>query len=68
MLGACIDQIHLQKQPGNWQDIDLVGVKEVTRDKGGTVKVGDYNYYYGKGNKNQLGTGFFCTPQNCISS
>ena len=35
-------------------------VKEVTWNKGGTVKARDYNYFYGKGNENhQLGTGFF---------
>ena len=36
---------------------DLVGVQEVRWDKGGTVRAGDYNFFYGKGNENhQLGT------------
>ena len=40
--------------------LDLVGVREVRRDKGGTVRAWDYNFFYGKGNENhQLGTGFF---------
>ena len=40
--------------------LDLVGVQEVRWGKGGTVRAGDYNYSYGKGNENHhLGTGFF---------
>jgi len=30
--------------------LDVVGVQEVRRDKGGTVRAGDYNFFYGKGN------------------
>jgi hypothetical protein len=32
--------------------LDLVGVHEVRWDKGGTIRVGDYNTFYGKGNEN----------------
>ena len=49
--------------------LDLVGVQEVRPDKGITVREGDYNFFYVRGNENhQLGTGFFCTPQNRVSS
>ena len=49
--------------------LDLVGVQEVTWDKGGMVRAGDYNFLYGKGNENhKQRTGFFGTPQNNISS
>jgi hypothetical protein len=38
--------------------LDLVGVQEVTLNKGGTVRAGDYTFSYGKGNaSHQLGTG-----------
>ena len=36
--------------------LEVVGVQEVRWDKGGTVREGDYNFFYGKGNDNhQLG-------------
>ena len=40
--------------------LDFVGVQEVRWDNGGTVRVGDYNFFNGKRNENhQLGTGCF---------
>ena len=31
--------------------LDLVGVQEVRWEKEGTVKAGDYSFFYGKGKK-----------------
>jgi hypothetical protein len=40
--------------------LDLVGVKEVRWDKGGTEPPGEYTFFYGKGSDNrELGTGYF---------
>jgi hypothetical protein len=40
--------------------LDLRGVQEIRWGKGGTVRAGDYNFFYGKGTENhQLGLGFF---------
>jgi len=39
--------------------LDLVGVQEVRWDKGGTVRAGDYDFFYGKGNELQeVGCGY----------
>jgi hypothetical protein len=32
--------------------LDLVGIQEVRWDKGGTVRAGDYLFFYRKGNEN----------------
>jgi exonuclease III len=40
-------------------NLDFVGVQEVKWDKEGTVRAGEYNFFYGKGQENhQSGTGF----------
>jgi hypothetical protein len=39
--------------------LDLVGVREIRLDRGGTEPGGQYTFFYGKGNhSNELGTGF----------
>jgi exonuclease III len=40
--------------------LDLVGVQEVRWDKGGTVRAGDYNFFYGKGNEKHGSSGSGC--------
>jgi hypothetical protein len=49
--------------------LDLVGVKEVRWDKGGTEREEDYTrtrtFFYGAGNVgHQLGTGFLCIRES----
>jgi exonuclease III len=40
--------------------LDLVGLQEVRWAKGGTVRAGNYTFFYGNGNEShQLSTGFF---------
>ena len=40
--------------------LDLVGVQEVSWEKRGKVRTGDYNFFFRKGNEDhQLGRGFF---------
>jgi hypothetical protein len=49
--------------------LDLVGVQKVRWDKEGTVRAGEYTFFYSKGQENhQLGAGFFFTPENSISN
>ena len=43
--------------------LDVVCMQDVRCDKGGTVRMEDYNFFYEKGNQNhQFATGYF-TPQ-----
>jgi len=49
--------------------LDVVGVQEVRGDKGGTVRDGDYDFFYGKRNDNhQLGIGFFFVHRRIVSA
>jgi hypothetical protein len=49
--------------------LDLVGVKEVRWDKGGTEPAKDYTFFYGgKYEDHQLGTGYFFVRKIIISA
>jgi exonuclease III len=45
-----------------------VGVQEVRWEGSGTEPVGEYTFFFGKGNENQLGTGFFFVCKKIIST
>jgi exonuclease III len=47
--------------------LDLVDMQEVRWDKEDTVRAGDYNFFYGKGNSSAANR-VFCTSHNSISS
>jgi hypothetical protein len=36
--------------------LDLVGVREIRWEGGGTEPAGEYTFFYGKGNENQFGS------------
>ena len=42
--------------------LDVVGVQDVMWDKGGTIRAGDCDFFYGKENENHEFEQFFCTP------
>jgi exonuclease III len=45
--------------------LDLVGVQEVSWDKGGTERAEDYTFFYGAGNEDhQLGRSFLCIRES----
>jgi hypothetical protein len=49
--------------------LDFVGVQEVRWEGSGAVPAGENIFFYGKRNENhELGTEFFCTKENHISS
>jgi exonuclease III len=45
--------------------LDLVGVQEIRLENGVTKPVGEYTFFYGKGNENhELGAAFLCIRQS----
>jgi len=62
MLRACIGQA-AARELGRYK-LNLVGVQDVRWDTRCTVKAGDCNFPYEKGNENhQLGKGFLYTTE-----
>jgi len=46
--------------------LDLAGIQEIRWDKEGTMRAGDYNFFYGRENEShQFGTGFFVHHRKC---
>jgi hypothetical protein len=49
--------------------LDLVGVPEARWEGGGTEPVGEYTFFYGKGNENhELGKDFFFVHKRIVSA
>ena len=59
---------HISGQELERYKLDLVSIQEVRWDKGGTVRAGNYNFFYGKGMKIINWKQDFCTTENTISS
>jgi hypothetical protein len=47
--------------------VDLVGVQEVKWYKRGTVRAGNYIFFYGEG-KSSISNRIVCKPQNSVTS
>jgi hypothetical protein len=45
--------------------LNLVGVQEVRWGKGGTLRAGDYNFFYGKKRTSSIGDRNFYTTEYC---
>jgi hypothetical protein len=49
--------------------LDLVEIREIRWDRGGTEAAGECMYFYGEGNENhELGTGFFYVHKGIVSA
>jgi hypothetical protein len=48
--------------------LHLVGIQEISWDRGGTEPAGEYTFFYGKGKENhELGTGFLKAKRSKLS-